>query len=154
MAENVKRGRSGTKLDSLGVAASLLCAAHCALLPVAMALLPAIGLGFLGSEAAERSLFGLSATLGIISLTLGYRRHRVRAAVGLLSIGLALFAAGRLAEAFEAEVLGVASVVLGGLVVASAHLVNRHFCALCPACGEDGQMNSCRGWSDLERPSA
>ncbi|HXD83673.1 MAG TPA: MerC domain-containing protein, partial [Rudaea sp.] len=41
--------------DRLGAAASLLCAVHCAALPFVLALLPALGLGFLANHGFERA---------------------------------------------------------------------------------------------------
>jgi hypothetical protein len=37
-------------LDNAGMTASLMCAAHCALLPIVVTLLPVVGLGFLAHE--------------------------------------------------------------------------------------------------------
>src|SRR4028118_1659554 len=90
-------------LDSAGMTASLLCAAHCALLPIIVTLLPLVGLGFLAHEATEWMLLALAAALGISSLCLGFRRHRSRRALVILSIGLALLASGHMEEHVEVE---------------------------------------------------
>src|SRR4028119_2491228 len=108
-------------LDNAGMMASLLCAAHCALLPIAVTLLPLIGLGFLAHETAEWVLLGLAALLGISSLCLGFRQHRSRRAMVVLSAGLALLASGHMVEHLEVGEVGVALVVVGGLTVAAAH---------------------------------
>jgi hypothetical protein len=61
-------------LDAAGTAAALACAVHCALMPLALTLLPLAGLGFLADEAVEWALVGLSAVLGVTSLCLGTGR--------------------------------------------------------------------------------
>jgi hypothetical protein len=126
--------KAGRNLDTLGMTASLLCAVHCALTPAAMALLPMAGLGFPGVEATEYGLVGLSATLGIVSLTLGYRRHRSGRALGALSGGLTLLTLGRVTEACGVEAVGVVSAVAGGCVVAVAHIMNRRLYRACSLC--------------------
>ena len=121
-------------LDTAGTAAALACAVHCALMPLALTLLPLAGLGFLADEAVEWALVGLSAVLGVTSLCLGYRAHRSRRALALLGAGLALLAAGRIAEEGEGEPWGAPLVVAAGLTVAAAHVVNRRLCRACPRC--------------------
>jgi MerC mercury resistance protein len=44
----------GDRLDRLGAAASLACAAHCAATPLLAGLLPLIEMGFLVSEQVDR----------------------------------------------------------------------------------------------------
>jgi hypothetical protein len=121
-------------LDIAGTAAALACALHCAVMPLALTLLPLAGLSFLAGEAAEWALVGLSAVLGTASLCLGYRAHRSRRALALLAAGLALLAAGRIAEEREWEPWGVPLVVAAGLTVGAAHLVNRRLCRACRPC--------------------
>jgi hypothetical protein len=64
---DLPRGPLGI-LDTFGTVASLLCAVHCAVTPMAMALLPLVGLEFLGAEATEYTLVGLSSVVGSVSL--------------------------------------------------------------------------------------
>ncbi|MBC8104942.1 MAG: MerC domain-containing protein [Cytophagales bacterium] len=111
--------------------ASLVCAVHCAVMPLAITLLPLVGLGFLAHEATEWILVGLSLLLGGGSLWVGFRGHRRRRALLFLVIGFALLAAGRVAEARENEWIGMPLVILGALAVAGAHFVNRRLCLAC-----------------------
>jgi hypothetical protein len=134
-------------LDNAGMTASLMCAAHCALLPIVVTLLPVVGLGFLAHETTEWMLLGLAAALGMSSLCLGFRRHRSRRALVVLSAGLALLAGGRMVEHLEVGEFGVALVVLGGLTVAGAHWVNRRLCLACRVC-HDEENGSCRGHNE------
>ena len=113
-------------LDKAGATASLACAVHCALMPLVITLLPLVGLGFLADERMEWALLGLSALLGSSSLALGYREHRKRQALLILSLGLTALVTGRLLEESHFETAGVIGVVLGGCTVAAAHFLNRH----------------------------
>lgn len=56
-------------MDAGGATASLLCAIHCALMPILVTLLPLVGLGFLASETTEWVVVALSGVLGVSSLT-------------------------------------------------------------------------------------
>lgn len=123
-------------LDLAGAVTSGLCALHCALMPVAAAILPTIGLGMLADEGTETALLGASAALASIGLGLGYRRHRSGRVVALVAVGLGMLALGHLAEPRGSEVLGVVAVVAGGLAVAGSHLLNLRLCRSCPACRE------------------
>jgi hypothetical protein len=122
------------RMDGAGATASLVCAVHCALMPLVITLLPLVGLGFLSSEPVEWSLLGLSALLGVSSLCLGYRRHRSRKALCVLAVGLGLIAAGRTIEMREVRGPSVLLVVCGGVTIAGAHLVNRRLCWTCQKC--------------------
>ena len=114
--------------------ASLICAVHCAAMPLIITLLPLIGLSFLANEWVEWTLIGISAALGVSSLCLGYRQHRSRRALAILSVGLALIVIGHIAEKRITSAYGVSLLVLGGCTVASAHWVNRRLCSSCQRC--------------------
>jgi hypothetical protein len=124
-------------LDAVGATASLACAVHCAATPLALTLLPFAGLTFLADERIEWALVGLSTLLGLASLCLGYRLHRSRQGVAVLAVGVALLALGRVAEARDVEPWGVPLVVIGGISVAAAHLVNRRLCRACRRCQQE-----------------
>lgn len=121
-------------LDKAGATASLACAVHCALMPLVITLLPLVGLGFLADERTEWGLLSLSALLGSSSLALGYREHRKRQALLILSLGLTALVTGRILEESHFETAGVIGVVLGGCTVAAAHFLNRHLCHTCRTC--------------------
>jgi hypothetical protein len=125
------RAREGGKaaapprtLDRLGATASFLCAIHCATLPLVVAILPALGLGFLASHGFERAFVACAAALALGSLAAGFRHHRRWRAFAVLLPGLALMCAGIIADAAAQPVLHAALVVTGGLLVAGAHLAN------------------------------
>lgn len=110
--------------DRIGATASFVCAVHCALLPLVIALLPAIGLGILADHAFERGFIAFAAALAVFSLVTGYRRHRRYRAFGFLLPGVALMLAG-LAVDFDARpTLHAMLVSTGGTLVALSHLAN------------------------------
>ncbi|MDX1933041.1 MAG: MerC domain-containing protein [Capsulimonadales bacterium] len=121
-------------LDRVGATASIACAVHCALMPLVVTLLPLIGLSFLADERVEWGLLALSATVGIVSLCLGFRTHRSRRALTLLSVGIGLASVGRILESRHIGPWGVPAVVVGGLIVAGAHLFNQYLCLTCRSC--------------------
>jgi len=111
--------------DRLGAVASFLCAIHCAALPFVLAVLPALGLGFLASHGFEHVFIICASLLASGSLIYGYLRHRVRIALMLLAPGLVLLWTGgflfELHSGFSWHPILVAS---GGTLVAAAHVIN------------------------------
>ena len=71
-------------LDRLGAAGSLVCALHCALVPLLLALAPSLGLSLWLGESLEEIFVVFVTVLGAFSLIWGYRRHRVFRALGML----------------------------------------------------------------------
>lgn len=124
-----KPGRESERLtgaaDRLGAAASLLCAVHCAALPFALALLPALGLGFLASHGLERGFIAFASVLALTMAVLGYRRHRTARAFALLVPGLLLLWIGGFAfDLGGATLWHSLFVAAGGTCVSLAHVVN------------------------------
>jgi hypothetical protein len=115
-------------LDRAGVAASCACAAHCALTPFFLGLLPLAGVAWLAGEGAEWAFVAATITIGLLSLLPAYaRRHgRVRPLL-LFSAGAALLLCARLLLEDDVR-LEVASAVAGALLIASAHVTNLRLC--------------------------
>ena len=112
------------KADRFGFAASVLCALHCALLPLAVALLPALGLNVGGWIDFDQAFVVFATVLGVTTLTVGYRRHRAFRAWALLLPGLALVWGGAFTRLHDHGLAHAAIMVAGGLLLAAAHLVN------------------------------
>ncbi|MEP6633848.1 MAG: MerC domain-containing protein [Luteimonas sp.] len=110
--------------DRLGFAASFLCAIHCALLPIALALLPSLGLGLGGWIDLDQAFVVFATLLGATTLTLGYRRHRVFRAWALLLPGLVLVWLGTFTPLHVHSVSHAVLMTIGGLTLASAHFLN------------------------------
>lgn len=114
--------------DRVGATASFLCAVHCAVLPFVLTLLPFLGLGFLADHRFERIFVACAALLAAIALVSGYRRHRQRLPLFLVTPGVALLLTGVLIVDLDTQPMLHASLVTcGGLLVASAHVFNLRF---------------------------
>ena len=112
-------------LDRFGAMGSLVCALHCALLPVVIAALPAMGIAAWVSDGFERGFVVFVTLLGVSSLLWGYRRHRMVRALGLLLPGLAILWLGVLYQPLHETVVPHAvAMTLGGTLVGLGHLVN------------------------------
>lgn len=112
-------------LDAFGAAGSIVCAVHCALLPLLIAVLPSLGIAVWLGDGFERGFVVFATLLGVFSLVWGYRRHRAVRALGLLVPGLAALWAGVLyLPLHESVVPHAVAMTLGGTLVGLAHLVN------------------------------
>lgn len=110
--------------DRFGATASFLCAVHCALLPLIIAALPAIGLGFLANHRFERGFIAFASVLALTTLVVGFRRHRQFRAFWFLVPGIALLTAGIIVDFEHSAALHAVLVSLGGTLVAISHLTN------------------------------
>jgi MerC mercury resistance protein len=119
-----RRARLARFADRFGASASFLCAVHCALLPLVIAVLPALGLGFLADHRYERGFIAFASVLALSTLLAGRRRHQRWQAFGFLLPGLTLLAAGISVDSDHASMLHAMLVGLGGTLVAAAHLTN------------------------------
>ena len=116
--------RLAVLVDRVGAAASFLCAIHCVLLPFVLALLPLVGLEFLAGHTFERIFVACAAALASASILAAYRRHRRPQALFLMVPGIVLLVLGVAIDINAHVAIHTASVVTGGLLVASAHVTN------------------------------
>lgn len=120
--------------DRVGVWASLACALHCALLPVVILLLPTLGLGLVGGLDVDQVFVVFATLLGVVTLTLGYRRHRDASAWALLLAGLVLVWISTFTSLHTHSLWHTGMMVVGGLLIAAAHLANIRLTALFGSC--------------------
>lgn len=118
--ENMKNKLS-IKADVLGIMASLTCAVHCSVLPMAIAY------GFLSSTfmaghgIVEFLFVAISIAVAVYALWGSYVKHHrnplplISFTIGILSIFIALMNHGT---------IEIILATLGGLIIASAHLIN------------------------------
>lgn len=130
----MKRNFNHEFVDTTGACLSVACAIHCLAMPLLIAVLPLIGLGFLANERAELFLIAGAIGLAVGSLAWGVRHHRSWRALLILIVALAFIATARTAVEGTFEVVFYS---IGGVLLASAHLVNRHLCKTCPACKQN-----------------
>lgn len=110
--------------DRIGFAASFLCAIHCALLPLALALMPTLGLSAVGWVDIDQAVTIFATLLGLTTLAIGYRRHRAFRALMLLLPGLALVWVGAFSPLHDHGVLHAGLMTAGGVMIAGGHLLN------------------------------
>lgn len=110
--------------DRVGMVGAGLCALHCALLPLLVALLPALGISLGGWGDLDQAFVLFASVLGISTVTVGYRRHRERGAVGLLCGGLLLLWVGSFTPLHDHGWGHAGLMTAGGILLALAHLQN------------------------------
>jgi hypothetical protein len=110
--------------DRIGLVGSLLCALHCALFPLLIALVPTLGLSGASVVDFDQAFTVFATLLGVTMLGLGYRRHRAFQAWVALLPGLALVWWGSFSGMHTHSVEHVLVMVCGGLAIAAAHLIN------------------------------
>lgn len=116
-----RRTYCSPQLDFFGMSASLLCALHCAAMPLVLGLGLSGSLALLHHPLVEWSLIGFSLSLASWSLIRSHILvHGRWEALRILLLGAALLVAGR----FSSEILEAPTAVAGGLAVATAHWLN------------------------------
>jgi hypothetical protein len=132
--QRVNNENAVDRLDRVGMTASFLCAVHCAIMPLVVTLLPLLGLTFLASEPIEWALLASSATLGTLSLCMGFKEHRSRRVFAVLGVALALLVLGRIAHSHDGSSWSLVFMVAGGLTMMGAHIFNHYLCRSCRRC--------------------
>jgi hypothetical protein len=119
-------------LDRAGMSASLACAVHCAVLPLLLAALPAIGLAWLDSPWVDWTMVALAAVIALRAHRGGFAAHRRCLPMGVAVAGLlvivttiCLFKGSASHHYIQAS---------GAMVVASSHFLNSHLCRRCVTC--------------------
>ncbi|MCE2928126.1 MAG: MerC domain-containing protein [Candidatus Caenarcaniphilales bacterium] len=121
-------------LDRIGMAASSICAVHCALAPLLITLAPLVGLGFVFEERFETII--IMVTLGLAFLNISwsfYKQHRNFAPFYGLLLGSAVISIAQMGhwEEFFPEPIMMA---FGGLSIAISHYINIKLCNHCDTC--------------------
>ena len=110
--------------DRVGMIGSLLCAVHCALLPLVLALVPTLSLGAFALVDIDQAFTVFATLLGVTTLSFGFRRHRAFHAWVFLIPGLALVWLASFSPLHDHSVWHVLMMVAGGASMATAHFVN------------------------------
>ncbi len=127
--------KTPTRWDRIGIMASAVCAVHCTLLPLLVAVVPMVGLSRLLEPRLEWLFMVSAALIGVIGHGRAYRHNHRHVVPGVIFvIGFSLVVVGRFLTGprwAEPCVLG-----LGGMLAAASHYANLRFCRCCPTCGE------------------
>jgi hypothetical protein len=127
----MKHPKHSSKLDNIGMTASVLCAIHCAVVPLLITSLPLLGLGFLANRWIEWSMITLALFIGISAIGLSYfRTHHKLLPMCLLITGFLIIIAGHLFITSWREAI---IVPIGGLLIATAHFFNYRYTTVCDA---------------------
>ncbi len=113
-----------SRIDRFGAFASMLCAVHCALLPLVFGVLPALGLGFLADHGFEQIFVSFAIVLATISLIYGLRKHGSYRAFVFLVPGIALLVIGIATGADHSNPWHAVVVSIGGSLIALSHVIN------------------------------
>jgi hypothetical protein len=109
--------------DALGVTASVLCAVHCAILPLAVASLPVLGINIIHNPGFEYFMIALAAAIGTRALWHGFRQHHQRRVPLLLfGAGMIFLVAKQIWHSYELALLPFAV-----LAIVTAHILNYRF---------------------------
>ena len=111
-------------IDRIGATGSMLCAVHCAALPLLLILMPALGAGLAGAG-FEIGFILFASAMALSSLILGYRRHRALRALLFLVPGLvSLWSAVLIPPLHHNVIAHAVAMALGGTLIATSHLIN------------------------------
>ena len=112
--------------DAMGVATSLACAIHCAVLPLVLTSLPVFGVNIIENIRFEYFMIVLAAAIGSYSLYHGYKKHH-HSLMPLLvfGAGMILLVLKQLYHDYELWLLPVAV-----LLIISAHIINYKACRI------------------------
>ncbi len=106
--------------DVLGISTSLLCAIHCAVLPLAVATLPVFGVNIVHNAVFEYGMIGLAFLIGTWALWHGFSRHHRRLTPWFLFVGgIMLLIAKQIWHSYEFRILPFAVVL-----ILAAHFLN------------------------------
>jgi hypothetical protein len=115
---------------------SALCLIHCLALPFLVGVIPAIGLSFLQTEAAEKMIVWGAVALSLFSLCGGLRRHGRWWILAFTAAATAVFSIPFLSHEHTHEGHGshVVFMVMGGVLLAAGNVINRKLCKTCSTC--------------------
>jgi hypothetical protein len=116
--------------DVMGIATSLACAVHCALLPVLLTSLPIFGINIIHNTFFEWAMIALAFFVGVFSLIHGYIRHHQNPVPLLIFFtGYIFLLLKQVIPAHEYLFLAVAV-----LFIITAHLANFRYCRFNKVC--------------------
>ena len=119
-----------TNWDYLGIATSVGCAIHCAVLPVIASTLPIFGINIIHNSYFEWGMIALAFVVGSYSLFHGYiKHHQNNLPVFLFSAGVIFLILKQFFSHQEYLFLAIAV-----LFIISAHVLNFKYCRQSKVC--------------------
>ena len=110
--------------DALGVATSVICAIHCAALPLVLTSLPLFGINIIHNNFFEAGMITLAFAIGLFALYHGYKRHHHSV------LPLLIFSVGFIFLVLKEIFISSETLLLIPAVVfiLTAHFFNYRFC--------------------------
>lgn len=110
--------------DIIGIATSLACAIHCALLPLIMTSLPLFGIEIIHNLFFEWVMIGIAFTIGSYALLHGYvKHHRSLVPMAVFAVGFVFLFLKQFFHSIEVWFL-----VPAVIFIVSAHFYNYRLC--------------------------
>ncbi len=111
--------------DAVGITTSVLCAIHCALLPIVATTLPVFGVNIIHNGFFEWGMIALAFVIGSYSLFHGFiKHHRSLLPVGIFSVGFVFL----VLKQFYSGNLSLLFLFIAVACVISAHYYNYRLC--------------------------
>jgi hypothetical protein len=118
--------------EALGVAASVACAIHCAILPLFITSLPLFGINIIDNILIEVLLLGTAFAIGFSTLWHGYKKHHHRiTTLVLFSAGMVLFTLNQFVKFPFSALLFITPAIF---LVVTAHFLNHRYCKAANHC--------------------
>jgi hypothetical protein len=114
-------------LDLMGASASIVCAAHCAVVALALGLMPV--LGFMANPWIDIAFLIATLAIGVASLVPSWLHHNQRRPLVFFGVGVAILVFARLLG--NRPGLEFVLVLVGATYVVSAHWQNRRLLKAC-----------------------
>jgi hypothetical protein len=109
-------------IDQIGFSASLICAIHCATMPIILSIISSTPLFFLSNPLFEISMIVLSIAIGFSSILPGYLKgHGKVLPLSLMLLGFSFIFSGHFIAVEELEPIVTP---IGAFMVAISHFVN------------------------------
>jgi hypothetical protein len=107
-------------LDALGVTTSVVCAIHCAVLPLLLTSLPVFGFDVIRNDFFEYAMILLAFVVGVYALSHGFRKHHHRLLpLSIFSVGILFLLAKQAWHALHIWLL-----VPAVIAIITAHYLN------------------------------
>lgn len=124
MIRHNERREAASLLDLTAIGASAACLAHCLILPLLFAALPAISAVLAIPESFHLVTFTFAVPASAAAMAAGYRRHGEAYPPTIAAAGLLLLSVSVLGGLRAALEIGLS--IVGSLVLAAAHVSNWH----------------------------
>ena len=125
----VENHRTASWMGFVGAGLGILCAIHCLVTPILIAVIPVVGGSWLGDENTELWLIGAAFVLAFGGTFWSIYKHGAYRVAGVFALAAVLVGLGQWAH--NHEDLGTALNISGGLALAVVNLMSAKICQSC-----------------------